>query len=689
MSYGVPGPGSESPGTDAHLTALLAHASSTLADEADECVHRFYVDLEEHPDAKAVLDRLTHVERARLERAQAAHLRGLLSPDLDPYEAQERSREVGRVHAMVGVDLDWYVSASSTFQRLVLDRVDAGTGPADRTAMHAAVGARFTADLHAVLSGYRDVDSAQTRVMMALTQVVADARTVADLARGVLDAMSCLDGIVAGFLGRPDRSGRFQFEVGAGEGVEDFMALVLEEGTPTITTAGGAPSGMGPAGQAWRTGTIVRSDSYLTDAATAPWHEWGRRFGWRSSVAVPLCGPRGDARAMLSFYARWPGYFAHETRTGMLLQIKQMVERALGDLESRRSSGAGVSSFVDRATHVRLLDSEQVEMLYQPVVDLATGRVAKLEGLARLVAGERLLTPAEFLPAFGDDELMRLFDFGVDHALRSLLEWERRGLVTSVSVNLPVMSAYDDRYARAVAWALERFDVAPERLTLELLETGYMDGDLSQRQAALGEFKKLGVRLAQDDLGSGYSSLLRLRHFAFDVVKVDQSLVRGTEFAPRSALHFLRPISDIAHGLGLTVVLEGLESDGLIEAAVQLGVDAGQGYAIARPMPAAAVPGWAGSYRLDLDPERPRTSLGALAGHVAWEHRLTALAGRTAGTELLGTRTCTLSGYLGGRPDAERLAAAHEAVHVQAFRAPGSAAHRAAWDSLAALMGEA
>ncbi len=129
-------------------------------------------------------------------------------------------------------------------------------------------------------------------------------------------------------------------------------------------------------------------------------------------------------------------------------------------------------------------------------------------------------------------------------------------------------------------------DVAPERLTLELLENGAVEHSTEQRSHSLQGFTDLGVRLAQDDLGSGYSSLLRLRHFAFDEVKIDQSLVRGTEFAPGAALHFIQPITDIAHSLGLDVIIEGLETPGLIEAAVQLGVDMGQGYGIARPMPA-------------------------------------------------------------------------------------------------------
>jgi hypothetical protein len=155
--------------------------------------------------------------------------------------------------------------------------------------------------------------------------------------------------------------------------------------------------------------------------------------------------------------------------------------------------------------------------------------------------------------------------------------------------------------------------------------------------------------------------------------------------APGAALHFIEPINDIAHSLGLDVVIEGLEDDGLIEAAVQLGVDAGQGYGIARPLAADAVLPWALGYRLDLDPRQPRTTMGALAGHVAWEHRVTILGERYASGYLSRLHACPLTGFLerrGGRADVVDV---HERVHAAALEGSrGSRSHRAAWAHLAA-----
>jgi len=386
---------------------------------------------------------------------------------------------------------------------------------------------------------------------------------------------------------------------------------------------------------------------------------------------------------MLSLQTFFPGYFAAESRVAMLEQVKRAGERALADLEERPTLTTGVSAYSDRASHLAKLAAGEVQMLYQPVISLPEGRVMKLEALARLRGDGRLVSPAEFLPAFGDDALFDLFDIGVRQSLEALRNWEREGLTTAVSVNLPVVSTGDSRYVGLVDDVLRTYGVAPSRLTLELLESGFISQPMHRRGRFLDEFKELGVRLAQDDLGSGYSSLLRLRHFAFDEVKIDQGLVRGTEMTPGVALHFIEPINDIAHSLGLDVVIEGLEDDGLIEAAIQLGVDAGQGYGIARPMSADDVLPWVRDYRLDVDPHTPRTPMGALAGHVAWEDRATVLGEHYERISLSGVDACPLGTYLARAGSCPDVVEAHQAVHAAALVSRGSRTHRAAWERLA------
>ena len=672
-------------GTHVASEQTLGRLRSVVQPRLEQVVRDFYARIGRRPRVAEVLARLTPVELERLVVRQTEHLSGLLDPAAEPTVLHDRSRGMGRMYALCGVDMDWYADAAALCRRALDGLVEELVDPAEAPAIQVALAQRFMDDLHGALLGFRDIDAAQNRVMLQAISVVAESRTVPDLVRGVLESVTGLEGLSAGFFARPDADGVIQFEIGAGPSVEDFLADVTEHGPPEISVHGDRSSGCGPVGTAWRTGETVRIDSYLNDPMTAPWRHLGERFGWRSSVAVPLADRRGTTRAVLVLYAAWPGYFAAEGRATMVEQVKQATERTLADLEERPSLDSGVSPFADRAAHLKRLADGDVVMLYQPVVALPTGRTVKLEALARLRGADRLVTPGEFLSAFGDDELFRLFEIGLHQSMESLGAWERAGLTTGVSLNLPVVSAGDGRYVRLVGEALAAYGVAPGRLTLELLETGYVDDEMHGRRRTFDEFKELGVRLAQDDLGTGYSSLTRLRHYAFDEVKIDQSLVRGSGRTPGTNLHFVRPLGDIAHSLGLEVVVEGLETDGLVEAAHQLGADAGQGYAIARPMPGDEVPDWTRERHVDIDPQRPRTPLGALAGHLAWEHRVNAVADLDAGAHVLDLEACPLTGYLaeaGDRPEQT----AHQHVHAAAVRHRGGCEHRTAWEHLAGLV---
>jgi EAL domain-containing protein (putative c-di-GMP-specific phosphodiesterase class I) len=218
--------------------------------------------------------------------------------------------------------------------------------------------------------------------------------------------------------------------------------------------------------------------------------------------------------------------------------------------------------------------------------------------------------------------MWRLFSLGLEQALHARHCWAQQGIDIDISVNMPPMALSDPRYVERVEQLLRSHDLEPRRLTLELLESG--DLDVSERRdALLARFRATGVRLAEDDLGSGYSSLLRLDSFPFDEVKIDQGLLSGLGKAPRRALDFIQHLTRLAHDLGSLVVVEGLESPGLVEAAVILQADAGQGYGLARPMSADAVVDWARNFHLEIDRDHPRTALGVYAAHLLWEMRLT------------------------------------------------------------------
>lgn len=670
--------------------AAFAQVAGLLQPHLGTGVQAYYERLAGTAEGAGLLGRFGEDELARMRVVHVKQLESLLDPGTGADQLLQRGREIGRLLARVGVESDVYVEALAGHQQMMFDVLARHGELAGSARGVSELNQRCLTDLTGVLRGYRDLELAQTRVLTQVGEAVSGAHTVADLARGVLGALSRLDGVVSVFLGRPDRHGEFQFEAGAGAAVDELLPWLQGPDSPVISTSADTPAGRGPAGRAWRSNLVVRCDTYLTDPDTAPWREWGERFGWRAGAAVPLADSDGAPLAMLTLYAGYPGFFSTASRTDLLDQVKSIVERAYEQLLDRPPLVTAVQAYRERAAHVELLRAGEVEMLFQPVVTMPGLELRKMEALARLRDGDRLLSPADFLPAFGDEELLELFEVGLDQSLAAVLEWERAGVGTGVSLNMPVAAAADERYLRAVAGGLARHAVEPHRLTLELLETGSMLGSLATHQSGLRAFKALGVELAQDDLGSGHSSLLRLRHFDFDSVKIDRSLVSGTEEHPQDALQFLQPISDIAHSLGLHVTLEGLETPGLVEAAAQLGVDSGQGYAIARPMRRDDVQPWVRIPRAVPDPDRPTTGLGGLAAHVGWEHRVTGFGSPAARLRLAGQDACGLSVYLRDhRPaDRDRLEVLHAEVHAEAFARRGAPAHRAAWHRLAAEIGE-
>lgn len=235
-----------------------------------------------------------------------------------------------------------------------------------------------------------------------------------------------------------------------------------------------------------------------------------------------------------------------------------------------------------------LLRAGAVEMHYQPILDLALNTVRKVEALARLRDEERLLMPGEFLPELDDEGLYELFVLGLDTALRDRNHWLMHGLTLDISVNLPPGALTDARYVDATSQALARHACPPGALTLEILESRAI-GDAALAVTLFRRFSQLGVMMAEDDLGSGHSSLTRLRELDFNWIKIDRSIVNLTGGDDMEVLQFVYQLTRLGHGLGKAVIVEGVEDTSLIEAIRILGADAAQGYGIARPMPADAI----------------------------------------------------------------------------------------------------
>jgi EAL domain-containing protein (putative c-di-GMP-specific phosphodiesterase class I) len=336
-------------------------------------------------------------------------------------------------------------------------------------------------------------------------------------------------------------------------------------------------------------------------------------------VAIPLLDESGQAFAILSLYSSWPGFFSAVTREAMLRHIQQAMSHAILHCEQTKVIPTEL-----RRTYRQYLKDGAVQMLYQPIVNLHTGKLDSIEALARLrnIQG-KIIAPDAFLPAFGNANLLRLFQLGMDQVCRDTRVWRERDppLNLPVSLNLPQEGLTQDAYRDSVFETLSRWKLPASILRLEMLEAKE-SLDMEKRDARIAEFRQAGIQVIQDDLGSGHSSLLRMERIPCDRVKIDQGLVRSALNNPVRALKFIYYLTLLVHDFDIPVTVEGLEDNGLIEAAAILGADYGQGYGIARPMPAQDLMTWSQTWSLPVDPERPCTALGALADYLLWDRKL-------------------------------------------------------------------
>ncbi|MEO3923596.1 EAL domain-containing protein [Micromonosporaceae bacterium B7E4] len=228
---------------------------------------------------------------------------------------------------------------------------------------------------------------------------------------------------------------------------------------------------------------------------------------------------------------------------------------------------------------------DQLELALQPAVDLCTGEPTGVEALIRWRHPRRgRLTPADFVRTIEGSELLGAFTrYVVDKALGVAADWARHGLDVPISINLSARSLLDPRLPAEVAESLRRHQVPAHRLVLEITETVVMS-ELEVIDEVLSALRAMGVQLAVDDFGTGFSSLTFLTRISVDELKVDRSFVMKMAESPEAAA-IVRTTVDLGRELGLRVVAEGVETADQRAALAELGCTAAQGYHFFRPMP--------------------------------------------------------------------------------------------------------
>jgi diguanylate cyclase (GGDEF)-like protein/PAS domain S-box-containing protein len=231
------------------------------------------------------------------------------------------------------------------------------------------------------------------------------------------------------------------------------------------------------------------------------------------------------------------------------------------------------------------IDRDELFVIYQPIIELASRRILGAEALVRWRHPTRgLVPPLDFVPiAEESGQIIGLGTFVLRHALHQLRRCQRHDPTFYMTVNVSPVQFRRPDFVQLVATGLDEAGVDPHRLVLEITETGLMT-DVEANVTTLAELRNTGVRIAIDDFGTGYSSISYLKRLPVDLVKIDKSLVDGVATEP-GVWALVQAILGLISAVGLETVAEGIEVSAQVAHLEALGCTRGQGYYFARPLP--------------------------------------------------------------------------------------------------------
>jgi cyclic di-GMP phosphodiesterase Gmr len=249
-------------------------------------------------------------------------------------------------------------------------------------------------------------------------------------------------------------------------------------------------------------------------------------------------------------------------------------------------------------THLRkALEENQFVLHYQPIIDIATGDVHRVEALIRWQLPDRgLVGPGEFIPHAEDAGLIGpIGRWVMGEAARQAMIWKEQGLDLRVSINVSARQLSDANVATHFGEICDSVGLNPSMLDIELTESCFIE-DEGRVLKLMEQFRQFGARIYLDDFGTGYSSLAQLARLPFDGVKLDRSFVTGVD-SDANARALVSSMVPLARALGFSVVAEGVETKSQASFLRQVEIECAQGYIYAKPMPAQELEAWVAEKR--------------------------------------------------------------------------------------------
>ena len=256
---------------------------------------------------------------------------------------------------------------------------------------------------------------------------------------------------------------------------------------------------------------------------------------------------------------------------------------------------------------VNALENGQIQPWFQPQISTDTGLVTGFEALARWIHPDRgLVAPSEFLPLLeGAGRMCRLGELMLFHSLSALKSWDAAGLsIPNVGVNFSPDELRNPRLVEQIEWELDRFELGPERLAVEILETVVATSPDDVVARNINGLAALGCQIDLDDFGTGHASISSIRRFAVQRLKIDRSFIMKVDQDPEQQ-RMVSAILLMAERLELETLAEGVETAGEHTMLAQLGCGHVQGFGISRPLPFDKTVKWVTDHiaKLDVPPQ--------------------------------------------------------------------------------------
>lgn len=529
--------------------------------------------------------------------SQQRHFRDVFRAGMQPDALRQSAEEIGRTHALMGISGVGLMQAHGLYQQLVMDEIARSIIAArDRYRLSVVVDSRLRTDLGIQVQA---VEGLSTQYFHRVHLPNPDsAMRWADVVASEMAGLADLPGVVGVFLMRQDDQGTITVEHSAGplsgEGKSGVTHLIGDHELPCQNLRR----------DAWQDHAVRRRTHAESQAI-----EGSMGNGTvRSHLVVPIIDEMGHTVSLVELWGSYPYQF----ESPWMHRFASGLQQRWQDFWKRRTRTETVVA-EDLAREYRMqLFGGGLRIYVQPVLDLTSGEVIRYEVLARLeLPDQQIISPGVFLPLLGDSELEQLFLLTVDMALATLKLWESNGMHTRVSVNAAPTTIVHPEFPRWVKEVLSKHQMEPGRLAIEVLESHQVDAQV-QRET-LARLRDMGIHLAMDDLGAGYSSLLRLMDNPFHTFKVDAGVVKNIYEKPIETLILIDTLVRLGKDMGRSVVIEGLEDRGMLEAATVLGARYGQGYVLARPMPVERAMTWKQTFGAPVPVHDIKTFIGAMA----------------------------------------------------------------------------